>query len=72
MRTSSGEGASGSGARMGKPAVAAEAGDQIAAGRVDVGVVGRQVGRAPALDRLGERAMAIGEERPVEESLVRH
>ena len=55
-----------------EPAVAAELLHEIAAGRIDVAVIGRQVGRAPPLDAFGQRAMAIGEERPAEETLVRH
>ena len=55
-----------------QPAIAAEPGHQIAAGGVDVAVVDRQVRRAPALDRFRQRAVAVGEERPGEEGLVRH
>ena len=55
-----------------EPAVAAEASDKIAAGGIDVAMIDRQIGRAPALDRLRQRAMAVGEERPGEEGLVRH
>ena len=47
-----------------KEAVAAELLHEIAAGRIDVAMRDRQIGRAPALDRLRQRAMAIGEERP--------
>ena len=72
MRTSSGAGASGSGAVCGKETVAAELSHELAAGRIDVAVRDRQIGRAPALDRLRQRAMAIGEERPAEEARVRH
>ena len=55
-----------------EPAVAAELLHEIAAGGVDIAVIDRQVGRAPALDAFRERAMAVVEERPAEESLVRH
>ncbi len=55
-----------------EPAVAAELLHQIAAGGIDVAVICRQVGRAPLLEASGQRAMAVGEERPAEKSLVRH
>jgi hypothetical protein len=55
-----------------EPAVAAEAGDQIAAGRIDVAMIDRQIGRTPVIDRRRKRAMAVGKERPAEKSLVRH
>jgi len=57
---------------MAEPAVAAEFSHEIATGGVDVAVIGRQVGRGPRLDCCRQRAMAVAEERPVEESLVRH
>ena len=41
----------GIGRRVREPAVAAEACDEIAAGRADIAVIDRQVRRAPALDR---------------------
>ena len=62
----------GIGRGVGEPAVAAELLHEIAAGGIDVAMIGRQVGRAPLLEACGQRAMAVGEERPAEESLVRH
>ncbi len=55
-----------------EPAVAAELLHQIAAGRIDVAMIRRQIGRAPLLDASGQRAMAVVEERPAEKALVRH
>ena len=43
-----------------EPAVAAELLHQVAAGGVDVAVIGRQVRRAPVLEASGQRAMAVG------------
>ena len=55
-----------------EPAITAELLHQIAAGGIDVAVIGRQVGRGPLLDVCRDRAMAIVEERPIEECLIRH
>ena len=62
----------GIGRGMREPAVAAELLHQLAAGGVDVAVIRRQVRRAPLLEAGGQRAMAVGEERPAEKALVRH
>ena len=52
--------------------VAAETRDEIAAGGIHVGVIDRQVFRAPFLQRRVEGAVAILEKRPGEKALVRH
>ena len=53
-------------------AIAAKSRHEIAAGDVHIGVVDRQVCRAPALDVFRQRAMALFKERPREEGSVRH
>ena len=45
---------------------------EVTSGYGDVAVIRRQVGRAPLLNTFGQRAMAVGEERPAEKSPVRH
>ncbi len=55
-----------------EPAVAAELGDQLAACGIDIAVIDRQMDRAPALDGIGQRAMALGEKRPGQERTVSH
>ncbi len=62
----------GIGRGMLEPTVTAELADQIAASRIDIGIRTRKIRRAPGFDPGGERAVALLEERPAEESLVRH
>jgi hypothetical protein len=57
---------------MYEPAIAAEAGDKVSARRIHVAVIDRQIGSAPALDRIRKRAMAVGEKRPSQERRVGH
>jgi hypothetical protein len=55
-----------------EPAVAAKLYNELPAGGVDIAVIDRQVRHAPALDRVGERAVVLVEERPAEEAPIRH
>ncbi len=55
-----------------QPAVPAELRHQLAAGGIDIMVIDRQVFRAPCVQLFGELAVAIFEERPVEEGTVSH
>jgi hypothetical protein len=57
---------------MGQPAIAAEAGNQIATGYVDVTVADWQVRCTPFFNRFRQHAVAVSEERPGEKSLVWH
>jgi hypothetical protein len=57
---------------MHEPTVATETRDKIAACGIDITVIGWQIFASPKIDGFRERTMAIGEERPVEEALVRH
>jgi hypothetical protein len=62
----------GIGRGMRKPSVAAETRHKIAAGGVDVVMVNRQMLFAPCLQRRVEAAVAVLEEGPGEEALIRH
>jgi hypothetical protein len=53
-----------------EPTVTAELAYQIVASRIDIGIRTRKVRRAPGFDPGGERAVALLEEWPAEESLV--
>jgi hypothetical protein len=55
-----------------EPTVTAELAYQVAASRIDIGIRTQKIRRAPGFDPGGERAVALLEERPTEESLVRH
>src|SRR5206468_114295 len=55
-----------------QPAVTAELRHQIARCRIDIAVVGRQMGPTPCVNLLGEEAVPVLEERPAEKALVRH
>jgi hypothetical protein len=57
---------------MHEPAIAAESRDKVSARRIHIAVINGQMTGAPALDAIGQGAMAVGEKRPAEKSPVSH
>src|SRR5215467_8024798 len=58
--------------RMHQPAVAAELRHQVARCGIDIAVIGRQMAPTPCVNRLGQDAVPVLEERPAEKAFVRH
>jgi hypothetical protein len=55
-----------------EPALAPELMHQVAACAIEISLIGRKIRGAPGLYACSDRAMALVEEWPVKESLIRH